>query len=141
MDWDHLWGYAFPPQPILAKDIQKIRASTCRVILIASAWRQQAYYPDLLELSARPPFRLPLLPELLSQPVSGVFHQQPEFLKLHAWLLNTGPWQPGDFRKKQPPGSRLLKPNPLWEFTKQSGESSLIGVRDGIRIHSKCLPL
>ena len=25
MDWNHLWGYAYPPQPILSKVIQKIR--------------------------------------------------------------------------------------------------------------------
>ena len=141
MDWNHLWGYAYPPQPILAKVLQKIRTSECRVILIASAWSQQPYFPDLLELSARPPFRLPLLPNLLTQPLSNVSHFQPELLRLHAWLLNTGPCLPGDFQKKQPPEFQLHRPSPPWAFTKQDGESFLLGVRNGTKIHSRSLRL
>ena len=141
MDWNHLWGYAFPPQPILTKVIQKIRISECRIILIASAWTQQPWFPDLLELSARPPIRLPGLPNLLSQPMSGVLHQQPEFLQLHAWLLNTGPWLPGDFPRRQQTGSLLPRPSPPSPFTRGNGGSSLLGVKDGISIHSRPLRL
>ena len=141
LEWNNLWGYAFPPQPILNKVLQKVRTSKCRLILIASAWAQQPYYPDLLELSVRPPFRLPPLQDLLSQPLSGVLHQQPEVLQLHAWLLSTGPWQKGDSLKRQPTGLQLPKPNPPLESMRAGGRSSLLGVRNGVSIHSRPLPL
>ena len=141
LDWNRLWGYAFPPQPILNKVLQKVRTSECRVILIASAWVQQPYYPDLLELSVRPPFRLPPLQDLLSQPLTGVLHQQPEVLQLHAWLLSTGPWQKGDFPKRQPVGSQLPRPSLPLGSMRASGRSSLLGVRNGVSIHSRLLPL
>ena len=141
LDWNNLWGYAFPPQPILNKVLQKIRLSQCRMILIASAWVQQPYHPDLLELSVQPPFRLPLLPDLLSQPLTGVLHQQPEMLQLHAWLLSSGPWQKGDFPRRQQEGLQLPRQSPLWVSTRAGGRSSLIGVRDGVSIISRPLPL
>ena len=73
-------GVRLPPQPIMAKVLQKIWSSRCRIILIASALVQQSYYPDLMELSVRPSLKLPQLSDLLSQHLTGVLHQQPDIL-------------------------------------------------------------
>ena len=46
LDWNTLpLVYAFPPMPILPKVLQKMKASTCRMILIAPAWPAQSWFP------------------------------------------------------------------------------------------------
>ena len=86
--WEGLFAYAFPPHQILLPVLRKFRdTSLCRLILVAPHWANQQWFPLLLELAVDQPLELPLWPRMLRQPQSDVFHQDPAFLRLHAWLL------------------------------------------------------
>ena len=87
VNWTNLLGYAFPPLPILNKVIRKAREEGVKMILIAPLWPAQPWFPDLLSLTHFPPLRLSPRPDLLIQPWSGVRHNNPGLLKLHAWML------------------------------------------------------
>ena len=59
LDWNTLpLVYAFPPMPILPKVLQKMKASTCWMILIVPAWPAKSWFPDLLYLSGALPLEL-----------------------------------------------------------------------------------
>ena len=88
LDYQFLDAYAYPPHQILLKVLQKLRLSTSyRLIVVAPWWPRQAWFPILTSLSQEPPIQLPQWKNLLSQPLSNVFHDDLEFLNLHAWLL------------------------------------------------------
>ena len=88
ISWDSLIAYAFPPPALLPAVLGKVRRHSCIIILIAPAWPNRAWFPDLLELSTHPPVELPVFPTLLKQPRSDRFHLNPESLHLHAWRLS-----------------------------------------------------
>ena len=69
----------------------QIRQSCCKIILIASAGPNKAWFTELLELSVHDPIKLPLIPKLLMQPGRPLFHNCPELLNLHAWMLQGNP--------------------------------------------------
>ena len=48
------------------------------------------------------------MPDLLSQPLTRVLHQQPEMLQLHAWLLSMRAWQQGGFSEEA--ANRIIAP-------------------------------
>ena len=88
ISWTGLPAYAFPPLPVLAKAIRKVRQDFAEVILIAPRWPRQPWYPDLLELAIDAPLPLPRVEDLLRQPRSGILHGNPMALDLHAWRLS-----------------------------------------------------
>lgn len=87
ISWSGILAYAFPPLPILSRVIRKAREDQSRMILIAPRWPSQPWFTDLTELCHLPPLLLPIKPDLLVQPRSGIRHGSPESLNLHAWLL------------------------------------------------------
>ena len=134
--WEGLYGYAFPPTAIIHKVLQKVTEETCTIILIAPLWPKQIWFPRLLDLLVELPFQLPTPWNMLKQPKSTIYHNQPEVYRLHAWKLSSNNVLKRDFQKRLQAG--LLEPRSLqpWECIKGSGESSLVGVRDGMQIHS-----
>ena len=88
MDWTGLYAYAYPPTGLIRKVINMILRYPCKIVLIAPFWPDQAWYPDLIKLSIVPPIALPLRSKLLKQPQKPIFHQYPERLNLHAWMLS-----------------------------------------------------
>ena len=88
-----LEAYAYPPQQILMKLLQKFRmTSKCRLIVIAPNNPKQPWYPVLHELAVVEPFQLPHIRTLLKQPMRFSFYQYPEQLDLHAFWLENGFW-------------------------------------------------
>ena len=136
--WDGLLAYAFPPLALLTKVLRKIRESSCQVFLVAPAWPNRPWFPDLLDLLVDYPLVLPLWHNLLSQP-GGVYHPNPSMLSLHVWRLSAMPSARKAFRLKlleeSPQGLETLPSLP----TKASGQSSWLGVMNGVIIHSKPL--
>ena len=86
--WTGMWAYAFPPIPLLPMVLRKIREELSEVLLVAPWWPKREWSLDLLELSVEPPRSLPTLPKLLRQPSSGIFHSNPQLLRLHVWRLS-----------------------------------------------------
>ena len=91
ISWNNLHAYAYPPTKLLLPLLKKLEDTDSFImILIAPLWPKQVWYPLLLDLTIAEPVPLPLLPKLLRQPRSNLFHTDPAKLNLHAWLLQKG---------------------------------------------------
>jgi hypothetical protein len=81
-------AYVFPPYQILGNILKRYQAAQrCRLIVIAPWWPAMSWFPLLLQLKVLPPMRLRTSRKMLRQPRRDVFHNNPEQLALHAWLL------------------------------------------------------
>ena len=140
--WAGMLAYAFPPLCLLSKILLKIRSEVgdCKIILIAPAWSNQSWFPDLLDLSCSLPLSLPARADLLSQNRRRLFHPNPEKLALHAWMLSGKTSLREDFRAKLPRESLVQSGSPLGQFMTLNGQSSVLGVFQGRLIHSQSLP-
>ena len=85
----------FPPAPMVAKTLDKIRKSSCtQVILIASQSPSRPWHPILLQLSICPRIPLPDIQLYQFLPHRGrpVFHQDKRLFDLAAWMLPGKPY-------------------------------------------------
>lgn len=77
--------YAFPPITLLSQVVRRVRDLQAEIILIAPHWPRRPWFPELVVLSVRKPWRLPVLKDLLSQ--GPLLHPNPGMLALTAWRL------------------------------------------------------
>ena len=89
MDWTGKQLYAFPPLPVMAVVLHKIRLEKCLVILIAPNWPSRPWFADLLSLVVARPRELPNWSNLFYNPVTH--ERQNNHFKYHAWLLSSSP--------------------------------------------------
>ncbi len=82
--WRGMSAYAYPPIPLVRATLNKLQADGAEVILVAPAWPNQEWFPDLLSLIVDMPLQLPIWEKLLKQPHLQLFHSQPWSLNLHA---------------------------------------------------------
>ncbi|XP_070206201.1 uncharacterized protein [Littorina saxatilis] len=87
ISWTGLVAYAFPPTPLIGRVLRKADLERPRLLLVAPRWPSQHWFPDLLRLASGPPIPLSLRRGELLQPRTGILHDRPEFLDLHAWRL------------------------------------------------------
>jgi hypothetical protein len=139
LSWDGMFAYAFPPFRFLLQVLLKIKQSDCKFILIAPAWSKQAWFPELLLLTCARPLKLPFRRDLLSQFKGKVIHPRPESLHPPAWLLSGRDYVSKAFLKEQPHTSQSLSDSLQGSCMRPSGQSSVIGVVDGILIQSESL--
>jgi hypothetical protein len=139
LSWDGVLAYNFPPFRFLLQVLLKIKQSDCKIILIAPAWPKQAWFPELLLLSCARPLKLPFRRDLLSQFKGKVVYLRPESLHLHAWLLSGRDYVRMAFLKEQPHTPQSLSDSLQGSCMRPSGQSSVIGVVDGILIQSESL--
>ena len=85
INWSGLTAYAYPPTALLHRVIQKIRQSSCLIIVIAPGWQGMPWFWNL-QLSTEIRLQLPVS-TLLKQSHNYVFHSNPQHLNLHAWCL------------------------------------------------------
>lgn len=91
MDWSGHDLYAFPPFPLIAKVVQRLELFNCMMTLIAPLRWNRSWISTVLQRMTQLPRRLPLRPDLLSQPSSGLQHQNLQELDLHMFRLSGGP--------------------------------------------------
>ncbi len=137
--WVGLNAYAYPPTSLIRATLTKIREDKTDVILIAPAWPNQSWYPELLRLLVARPRALPIWKYLLKQPHRYCFHSQPEILNLHAWKLSPDIYRRRDFLRQLPKSSQDIIENQLRTCINSSGNSSLIGVTESRLIRSEPL--
>lgn len=131
LDWTGLEAYAFPPPALLGIVLRKIQLEGPVVILLAPNWPAHSWFPLLLSLLIEIPVRIPVRPDLLTQPQSRLRHQKPEVYKLHAWKLSSNPSARRDFLNGCPPAS-LDRGGPLLrEYTNRTGVAGWIGQSEG----------
>jgi hypothetical protein len=134
MSWEEIYGYAYPPLSLVPKILQKIRTTSCTVILIAPRWPRRSWYSQILELLIDMPLRLPQISDLLSQERGRIVHPEPQFLELVAWKVSGILSLQREFQKEL---RRLFcnQSGPVPERPiMQSGDVSLAGVMNGVRI-------
>ena len=87
LGWSSLVAYAYPPIVLLPKVVQKVCQYNCLLILIPPSWTGMPWFLDLVHLSVDIPLQLPASSTLLKQSNNQVFHNNPQYLNLHAWCL------------------------------------------------------
>ena len=88
ISWEAMSAYAFPPQAILDKVLQKIsQTGLLRLILVTPLWPKQAWYPELVRLATEGPVPLPKWKHLLRQPQGNLYHTDLDSLNLQGWLV------------------------------------------------------
>ncbi|XP_070208316.1 uncharacterized protein [Littorina saxatilis] len=88
ISWTNLTAYAFPPFCLLGRVLRRVDLEKPVLVLVAPLWPSQHWFPDLLRLAVRPPIPLAVKKGDLVQPRSGVPHENPRLLSLHAWILS-----------------------------------------------------
>ncbi|XDV41642.1 hypothetical protein PO909_010463 [Leuciscus waleckii] len=91
----HVWPrcplYAFPPVALLPQVLERIRENGCSVLLVAPFWKNQAWFPVLMQLTSTAPWSIPVRRDLLSQARGSIWHPRPELWSLHVWAINGYP--------------------------------------------------
>ena len=85
--WTELVAYMFPPSSMLNKVVQKLAIDKPKTILIAPWWPTQPWWQSLVKWSVLPAVALPMFPNLLRQPITGLTCPHLKTLQLHAWFL------------------------------------------------------
>ena len=138
--WDKIIGYAYPPPKILPLVINHIEKHSCQIILIAPLWPRAPWYPRLLKLLVDFPYKIPPLHNLLKQPrTHSAYHQNPDRLHLHAWLLSTNSYLREAFLRKLSKESLKDTDKTLTSCMKTNGKHMFCGAIKGIAIHSSLL--
>jgi len=133
LPWEGIWGFAFPPSPLIPLVLNKIRTEDCKIFLVAPLRPRAHWYNQLLQLLVDVPRSLPPIPSLLSQPHSGACHHLPESLTHHAWTLSS---RHVHFQRDLSSASLDRSEFPLAPSMMQSGKSTWIGVVNRRSIHS-----
>ena len=139
LNWDGMHTYAFPPFNLVGRVVHKLQSHSCLMILIAPLWPAQPWFPELLNCLIDYPRELPLVENLLTQPVTRAPHTRPGILHLHAWRLSSQVSLQRAFRRRLPIASLDQLGIPQLPSTKVDGRFSAIGVSAGRLILS--LPL
>jgi hypothetical protein len=126
--WQGLYAYAYPPTTLIRATLSKLIADKPDLILIAPLWPHQEWFPDLIKMSIDFPLELPVVPKLLKQSFSHIFHKFPERLNLHAWRLSADSTKIEAFHKKCPVGSLFRRDNLLCNSMNINGRYSENGV-------------
>ena len=86
--WTGLRLYAFPPFSLLPRILDKLAQDEADLLLVAPFWPQWPWFPRLLRLLVGLPRMLPVLKDLVVQPMSLIPHPKVESLHLSLWPLS-----------------------------------------------------
>lgn len=86
--WRYLRLYAFPPFSLLPRILDKVAQDQADLLLVAPYWPQRPWFPRLLSLLVGLPKTLPVLEDLIVQPLSLTPHPRVESLHLSLWPLS-----------------------------------------------------
>ena len=138
--WDGLEVYSFPPFTLIRRVLNRLMSSDrCRMLLVAPLWPHREWFADLLSLLVAQPVGLPQWPRLLKQPLGSVFHTGVHVLNLHAWQLSSVLSEQRGFRDRLRQRLPPLSGDPRLGSTRQSGQSSVVGVIERVSSCSRLL--
>ena len=139
VDWTGIYAYAFPPQTLLHRVLQKVIREKCTIILIAPRTPYQSWYPVLLNLLIEAPRSLPMKADLLTQNRGRWIHPNPMELKLTAWKISGMKEEQNAFLRRQETISHRVVGRRQGGCMRPDRDCSVVGVREGRYIHA--LPL
>jgi len=94
VSWEGMTAYAFPPHKIIPQVLHKVsQTQSLRLILVTPLWEKQPWVKELRRVCQEGPIRIPPWRTLLRQPRGGPFHPNPQVWNLHAWLLDSRPYE------------------------------------------------
>lgn len=101
VNWAEMEAYAFPPFCLVGKCLQKLTQEMATVVLVAPVWTNQFWYPLLLMSSVAVPILLPLMNNLLRDPLGNI-HPLVSQGRLHlaAWTVSGCQQRVARFRQK-----------------------------------------
>ena len=118
-DWEGMYAYVYPPTVLLAQVIAKLKAHQTRLRLIAPVFRDKDWYPELLDLLIDHIRALPYQWDLLKQPGSDIFNQNPANFGTHTWLLSSDPSERKAILKTSPIAPLDQTESNFWRSTIQ----------------------
>ena len=129
-NWNIGLNYAFPTFSMISRVLLKIKQKYVPLmILIASVWSTQPWYPELLKLCVREAVLLPQGQEILISPKSIVHPLMVEnSLTLAAWLVLGKPFCVKEFQKTLLTLSQIPDEKAHSLIMSQPGENKLAGV-------------
>lgn len=65
--WQCRTAYAFPPKPLILRFLLRFLKESIGVVAIVPYWPRRAWFPWAVHLSTCHPFKIPILPRLLTQ--------------------------------------------------------------------------
>jgi hypothetical protein len=134
MSWRNLYLYAFPPFPIIARVLAKIRQDQATAILIAPMWSRREWYPLLIDMLIQEPLMLPRMHDLITQDQGRMIHSNLEVLSLVAWKVSGIDCLQQAFRFRLHKQSLRQHLRAQGEHTLVAGMTSLRGVTEMVTI-------
>ena len=140
LDWKLCRGYAFPPFCLVGRCVQQCIRQKAKLLLVAPFWKNQFWYPLLLNSLYSLPILIPSVPDLLTNP-ENLLHplcQQSTFY-LVAWPISGNLVEVDNFQKElyQSWGTPLDQVPRL--HTSQHGHPTFAGVLQRVWIPFKSL--
>ena len=71
IDWNMEGIFCFPPFCMISLILARLRQQKATMVLVAPQWPQQVWYPTLMEMLVEIPFKLPRIPNIVSDPATG----------------------------------------------------------------------
>ena len=142
MDWSNLRAYDFPPFNLIPSVLQKAKKEHPTLVLVASLWTTQPWWPLLIELIVDYPVYLGNNPKLLQDVSSpGAMHPLFPSLKLAVWRISGNVAKQWEFQKKLSNSSATTPRAQPPKHTMFPGLSGVAGLRRGkvIPYHVQCL--
>ena len=135
--WDNLEAYAFPPFCLIRAVINRTMITpNFRLTLVAPLWPHAEWFPDLLSLLVEEPREIPPWHNLLRQPLVERYHRSVESLALHGWRLSSISCEREAFLVAQQQRCLGTLDRPPLPSIRRSGRSSVVGVVEGVSLHS-----
>ena len=131
---ESMYAYAFPPVCLIPRVLAHVLTYPCRVILIAPLWPRRPWYPQLLQLLIANPIAIPNVQNLLRQPKTKIYHQNPELFNLHAWLISNIAFDQRVFQNELRNYSWRRGGQVLERTTRSISNSTIAGVLKGMSI-------
>jgi hypothetical protein len=132
ISWEKINGYAFPPFCLVGRCLLKIRTDQADLIIIAPVWPNQTWYPMLVEMSIRHPVLLPVMDDLLLDPMGNPHPLlQSNSLQLAAWRVSGRVIDTLTFRTALENYAQTQDAQVQKELTSVAGINSLAGVAHG----------
>ena len=140
-NWNIGLTYAFPTFSMISRVLLKIKQKCVPLmILIASVWSTQTWYPELLKLCVREAVLLPQGQEILISPKNIVHPLMVEnSLTLAAWLVLGKPFCVKEFQKTLLTLSQIPDEKARSLIMSQPGENGLADVLNEKLIHFRHL--
>ena len=128
--WDREYSFAFPSFSLISRVLKKIlQEKIDHLVIVTPTWQTQPWYAQFLKMSAQPPFLLPQIRNLLTNP-QGNNHPLVETssLRLAVWKVSGKVCKWKEFQAMLPNLSHIQGEKAQQLITNRPGVSGLAGV-------------